>query len=864
MKGDRDQAEQNYRKAAEIAGIQSPEMVKWAFFELQAGKPEEAKRLFEAIAAATPRTPFALLQLTKIAMSQRKFEVAENTADRILHQFPNHIEAQLLRAQSKLASGKSAAGLNDLKQMVVTFPQAGVLRYELALALINAAAPEKAIPELRTALQLNPDYTDAALLLADLSIRTGDAPAAIVILNDLLRNHPDRGRIYVLRGAAHQALGQLDLALNDYAELARLDPKSPQPSYLTGLVLLKQRNREAALRAFTQASILAPGFALPLAQLVTLDLNANQGTQALARIDRAIEQTPDSGPLRYLQGQVYLSMGTLDKAEDAFRRAIDLEPESISAYIALSRLYLSSHREDEALQRLSKALEKAPHDPACLMLSALLWTHKFQFQKAADLYETLITLRPDFIPALNNLACLYADHLNQLEKGRQLAMRARDIAPHDPYAADTLGWILFRSGDTRWAASLLQESAEALPSEGEVLYHLARIQLAMGREAVARDTLKAAMITEKEFVQKAHAAHLLALLESPTPVPDERMKATIREILKEDPDNPAALTRLAALQTAQGDMASALKIYEQVGIACPTYYPATIKLAVLLQKQAPSQDRAFALACKAHESAPGDPEAAHLLGWMAYQKNQVKWALSLLLDAARADTHNPQLLYHLAMAKYRTGQENESIALARQALALKQPFEEALAASEFLKLADPDEGAASPQANLARATQVLTRDPASLPALMLAGRAHSTLGHTAEAQRCYEALLALQSDFGPALLALASLYMTSGDSEKALKAAQGARAQLPDHIPAAKLLGELSLAKGQNEYAAALFQEVITRAPRDPEALLGLGQARMRLRETEAARKALKQVIEVAPASVSAEAARHCLNELIR
>lgn len=864
MKGDRDQADRNYKKAADLAGIQSPEAIKWALFKLQTGKPEEAKRIFEAMAAGSPRSPFALLQLTKIAMSQRKFMEAEKSADRILNQFPNHIEGQLLRAQSKLASGKTEAGLSEMKRLAASFPHAEVLHYELALALVQAAAPEKAISELRTTLQLKPDYSDATLLLADLFIRTGDAPSAIQVLNDLLLKHPDMGRIYLLLGASHQSLGQLDQALNDYAKLGQLDPKSPQSPYLTGLIHLKQKNREAAIRSFTQASTVAPGFTLPLAQLVSIDLNAHQVTQALARIDRAIALTSESGPLCYLRGQIYLSMGSPEKAEAAFRRAIDLEPESISAYVALSRLYLSSHREDEALRRLSEALQKAPHDPACLMLTALIRTHQLQFQKAADLYEELITIRPDFIPALNNLACLYADNLNQLEKGRKLALRTRDLAPHDPYAADTLGWILFRSGDTRWAASLLQESAEALPTEGEVLYHLARIQLAMGREASSRETLKASLLTEKEFSKKAHAARLINLLESPSQLPDERLQGTITEILKEDPDNPSALTRLAALQASKRDTTSAIKIYEQVCSTCPTYYPAAIRLAALLQQHPLSQDRAFALASKAHESAPDDPEAAHLLGWIAYQKNQYKWALSLLLDAAGADPRNPQLLYHLALAKYRTGQEQDSIAVARKALAMKQPFEDALAATEFLELTDPDASALSPQARLHLATQVLARDPANLPALMLAGRTQHTLGNTAEAKRCYESLLALHHDFAPALLAVAPLYAASRESEKALEAAQHARAQLPDNIPAAKLLGELSLAKGQNDYAAALFQEVITRTPRDPEALLGLGQARMKLRETEAARKALNQVIAVAPESVSADTAQHCLSELAR
>lgn len=857
------QAEQAYRLAAGLAGFQSAENIKLALFLRDTGRPDEARLIFEHMAGQAPQNLLPRLQLARIAFSRRRFEDAEKHAQSILALHPDHAEARLLRAKSKLAGNQADQGLAELQHLAKTFPDAWGLRYELAIALLKTTAPDKAMTELRTTLQLKPDFPEAALLLADLLIRTGDATAAIPLLNDLAASHPGLTSPYLLLGAAHQALGQLDQALGAYARLERLNPASPQPHYLAGLVRIKQGNREAAAAAFSKSSQLAPAFMLPLAQLATLDLHEQKGDQALTRIDRAIRQAPNSGSLHYLRGQVLLWTGQPDKAEYAFLRAIELDPDSLSAYVALSRLYMTSRRKEEALKRLASALAQDPHDHTCLMLTALLQTQQGENQQAAANYEGVIKTKPDFAPALNNLACLYAGPLNQLDKAFKLATRARELAPHDPAVADTLGWIAFLKGDVLWALSLLQESANALPADTEVSYHLARAQLSAGRETDAREALTLALKTPREFPGKELAERLAILLDGSQSPVLEIQAQRIRDVLEKDPGNPAAWLRQGRLLEAKGEMQPAMRIYEKLRKESPSYYPATIRLATLLSKERHSLDRAYALAQAVRQSAPSDPEAAHLLGWLAYLKMQYPWAMSLLTEASRTENPEPGLLYHLALAKYRMGREAESATLMHKALAARLPPEERDEALEFLELTDPGIPDTTPGAALAMAATRLREDPGHLPALMLASRANLALGKTAEARRLYEQILQLHTDFPPALLALATLYAESpGGLDKALEAAQKARTLMPDSLPATALLGRLALEKGQTEYAAALLQEAVNKHTAiDPDTLLALGLARLRLKESGAARKLFQQVINSAPTSSAAESARARLNE---
>ena len=67
------------------------------------------------------------------------------------------------------------------------------------------------------------------------------------------------------------------------------------------------------------------------------------------------------------------------------------------------------------------------------------------------------------ISALNNLACLYTERLNDLDKAYDLARKAHDLQGNDPAIADTFGWVLSKRGEYQQALAILQESAAKAP-----------------------------------------------------------------------------------------------------------------------------------------------------------------------------------------------------------------------------------------------------------------------------------------------------------------------------------------------------------------------------------------------------------------
>ena len=95
------------------------------------------------------------------------------------------------------------------------------------------------------------------------------------------------------------------------------------------------------------------------------------------------------------------------------------------------------------------------------------------------------------------------------EKNLALAQTAKEVMPEDPYASDTLGWILYKRGVYRQALSFLQESASKLSDHPEVQYHLGMIHYTMGNTKEAKKALAQALKLNSQFAGAEEAKRTL-------------------------------------------------------------------------------------------------------------------------------------------------------------------------------------------------------------------------------------------------------------------------------------------------------------------------------------------------------------------
>ncbi|MCX6625243.1 MAG: flagellar hook-basal body complex protein, partial [Acidobacteria bacterium] len=450
-----------------------------------------------------------------------------------------------------------------------------------------------------------------------------------------------------------------------------------------------------------------------------LDLADKQYAAALQRVGKELEKNPKQAELRFLQAKVFLAQRDMPQAEAALRKAVELQPDFHAAYFLLAQLYVNSNQRQKAMEELFAVVAKNPKDIGSLMLIGMIYDNEKNYNAARDAYEKLLAVNPKFGPALNNLAYLYSEQLGRLDRAYELASKARELQPKDPFTADTLGWILYKKDQYLTALNLLRETSDKLPTEPEVQFHLAMAHYMIGEEDLARLAFQRALQLNKDFPGRIETGQCLSVLAVDAKTAGAEARAGLEKRIAEKPNDPVALLRLAAIYAREGAFDKAVATYQTISQANPRNVKALISVAQLYAGRSQDTLKAFEYAKAAYKVAPDDLVVSSVLGRLAYRTGDYKWALSLLRQSAARQSGDPELLYDLAEAAYSVGRIAEAEMAAQNALRVGVSFTRADEARRFLGMvtlvANPSQALAAES----QVEQILKSDPVYVPALMV-------------------------------------------------------------------------------------------------------------------------------------------------
>src|SRR5205823_3291861 len=202
-----------------------------------------------------------------------------------------------------------------------------------------------------------PQLPEARLLLAQLNLQTGGVQPAIDDLEKLTRSMPGLRDGHRLLGTAYLAGREPAKALEAYRTFASLAPRDAQGPFLVGVALRAQGKRAEAAKQFESALALAPGYAEPLAHLVSFKFEDKDPAGAVEIVKKQIALAPKSGLLHQQRGDTA-------KAQDVYTKALAINPRFAPAANNLAWIYAHEGGDKEkALQLAQTAKEAAPDDP---------------------------------------------------------------------------------------------------------------------------------------------------------------------------------------------------------------------------------------------------------------------------------------------------------------------------------------------------------------------------------------------------------------------------------------------------------------------------------------------------------------------
>ncbi len=669
-----------FKTAADLDAPRSTVRMRYADFLLKTGAREDAKKVLDEISQKLPEYLPARALLMRLACAEHQDEDCAARVQKILTQDPSNFDGLFQDGILNLAKGDASKAVRDYGYLSSVYTGNPQVRYQLARAYLllaekttsavdSRSAVESAETSLNEAIKLDPRFNQATLLLAELKISKGSPAAAMDLLEPLVKERPQLARAQWLLAAAYLNQGKTDQALGIYEQMTQSFPQYPSP-YLTGRILLKRGERAGARKAFEDAAETSAAFLPATEMLVDMDIADQQYGAAIDRVQKQIDKDPKAAQAWALRGKIYFAQRDFKQAEADLSKAIELDPNLQSAYLLLSQLYVASNKEQQAIEELNAAVEKNKTVPALMQLG-VIHERLEHFAEARETYEKLLTVDPNFSPALNNLAVLYSEHLGQLDRAYELAKKAKEATPNSPQITDTLGWILFKRGDYGNALQMLQEAAGKLPDNPAIQFNLGMAHYVLGEEEPARIALQKAAQSSADFPGKDEARQRLAMLTIDVGAANDAVRKELENYLRERPNDPVALMRLAQVQKRDGDVDEAVKTYEKVLADYPLHAPAMRQLALLYGQRSTDEPKAYELATKAQQAYPDDPEIAKTLGILNYRRGLYSQSVDLLKKAAAKRKDDAELLYYLGQANCELKQWDECKEALQRALSLK-------------------------------------------------------------------------------------------------------------------------------------------------------------------------------------------------
>ena len=857
---DQKQAGEEFKKAAELAPVRSMERLKYAAFESAIGDVEEVRRIATEMTKQAPDFSPGWTLLAEVAFKAKKYDEALSLLENVFGRDPEYVDGRRLQGTVLLAKGDMKKAVEVLERLDQTYPDTPLIKYQLAQAYVQTNNMNQAKVALDQVVSINPNYDDAVLLLGQINLATSHADKVIEPMNRLLKKRPDLRNAALVLARAYGSLDRFDDAAVVLEEQARLAPNDLQLPMMLGLIYRQTKRNDEARQAFEKAAQLMPNNLFPIDQLIELDLLDRHFDAARQRIRRQFQKTPDAPAAHFFEGKILIGEKKWDSAEAELQKTLQLDPNFAAAYDLLVQSYLATNKVSQAINELKAQLARTPNAQALLTL-ALLYERTGNFPQARDVYEKLLAINPNFVLALNNLAYLYTEHLNNLDKAYELARKARDVQPQDAAVADTLGWVLYKRGDYQQALPILQESAEKAPDNPEIQFHLGMTAYMMGQTDLAKVAFKKAASTAKDFPSKDESKRRLAMLETGTELSISQLEA----MAKEQPNDVIVQMRLGEAYEKQGAADKAATALEQALKLNPKLVVAVTKLAQLYAGPLQNKEKALAYAKKARELAPADPQVATVVGKVAYESGNFTWSYSLLQDAVRQRANDASLLHDLAWAAYSLGKVNEARDAMQKIVTADANSTEAGDAKKFLVFTASDENPKKLTAAEGEVQKELDSNPQYTPALMVRAGLLAQRGQVKPAVDIYTDILRRWPDFASAQKRLATLYAQDPSTiAAAYDLATKARKTLPDDPELAELLGRLSYEKKEYPRAIQLLQESARKKSLGADSLFYLGMSQLQARQRTEARGVLSQALTAGLQDPMAAEAKRALADLQR
>ena len=275
----------------------------------------------------------------------------------------------------------------------------------------------QAIEAYKKAYTLDPKSPVIGERLAEIYWKAQRTHEAVTEAQEILKRNPDDvqsrrllGRIYLRSlGDISSGNGQSETvsrAIEQYREIHRLDPTDAESAlWLARLYRLKNEHDKAeeVLRSVLKND---PENEAAVEQLTQLLMDEGKAPEAVSLLEGITAHSP-SPVLLDLLGDAYTQAHELGKAEQAYRKAAEVDPSELSHQRGLGQTLLAEEKYSEALSVYRKLSDLVPDDADVYLRIAQIYRELHQLDKAEEILVKARQYAPGSLEVMYNEAMLY-------------------------------------------------------------------------------------------------------------------------------------------------------------------------------------------------------------------------------------------------------------------------------------------------------------------------------------------------------------------------------------------------------------------------------------------------------------------------
>jgi tetratricopeptide (TPR) repeat protein len=608
-----------------------------------------------------------------------------NRADSFYYFSIAHLDEQEfeMTARGELAT----ESIEYYKKALALAPGSSVIMERLAEIYAKSQRTREAVQEATEALKANPDNLSAHRLLARIYVRT---------LGDMSPGELQKEN--------------LEKAAEQFHAILKLDPKDTSSAlWLARLYRFENRHPEAEkiLRGILDRDA-DNGPALEQLSQLLIDEGRSQDAVELLSKSAGSSSSPE---IYDLLGDAYSQGKDYSKAEDAYRKAVDADPDDAGHRHGLAQSLLSQEKYAAALEQFRKLSELEPGTAENYLRMAQLYRRMGQYDQAESSLLRAKQLAPGSLEVLYHEALLYEDQGRYGDAIKVLTdaiagIKGQSTGEGNPSALailyEQLGRTYREQENYPAAISTFEEMSKLGPDSQRRAQMLlidtyreshdldraiAETKKALDRSPKDQSLTVTLAMLYGEKTDTATATKLLSALlhgndsdqeiyldlaqvqERGRKYPDAEQSAQkAAQLSRSDQEQESAAFMMGAIYERQKKFDLAEEQFRKALALNPNNASVLNYYGYMLADRGVRLEEATAMIQRAVKQEPNNGAYLDSLGWAYYKQNKFAEAEENLRRAASRSGHDPTVLGHLGDVYMKLGQTERAAELWERAL----------------------------------------------------------------------------------------------------------------------------------------------------------------------------------------------------